>query len=246
VTAESQRALRERNFDLPSQRSGTTLNAYLERVFDAAQAHPNSNPDTMDVWDSLVALEVDGVPLNREELHGVANVLLAGGRDTVIKLITGLTWHLLRTPADREFLSLNPDAFNRTIAEMVRYLTPLPKMERVRPEDRTASDADRDPSTYVLLSFVSANFDTTIWPDAEKLDIHRERRPHLAFGFGRHSCMGMNITEHEARAFLTAILESWPAWEIDGEPDIEWIVDGEGKDAIRVIDRFNSLRVIVA
>jgi len=246
VTAESQRALRERKFDEPSQRSGTTLNAYLERVFDAAQAHPNTNPDTMDVWDSLVALEVDGVPLSREELHGVANVLLAGGRDTVIKLITGLTWHLLRTPADREFLSLNPDAFNRTIAEMVRYLTPLPKMERVRPEDRTASDADRDPSTYVLLSFVSANFDTTIWPDAEKLDIHRERRPHLAFGFGRHSCMGMNITEHEARAFLSAILENWPNWEIDGEPDIEWIVDGEGKDAIRVIDRFNSLRVIVA
>jgi cytochrome P450 len=245
VTAESQRAQRERTFDAASQRSGAVLEAYLTRVFDEAEASPETDPDRMDVWDSVAQLEVGGTALNREEMHGIANVLLAGGRDTVIKLITGLTWHLLRSPGDRAYLTANEEAFNRTIAEMVRYLSPLPKMERVLADDRTPNDADRDTSRYVLLSFVSANFDKTVWPDPDVLDIHRQRKPHLAFGFGRHSCMGMNITEHEAKAFLRTILTNWPDWSLAAEPEIEWIVEGEGQDAVKVIDHFVSLKVKV-
>jgi cytochrome P450 len=74
--------------------------------------------------------------------------------------------------------------------------------------------------------------------------MHRERKPHLAFGFGRHSCMGMNITEHEAGAFLRVLLNDWPNWKFDGDPEIEWAtaqaVDGS---EIKFIDRFKSLRV---
>jgi cytochrome P450 len=243
VTAESQRALRERTFDTESQRSGAVLEAYLTRVFDQAEAEPETDPALMDVWDSVAQLEVAGQRVSREEMHGMANVLLAGGRDTVIKLITGLTWHLLLSPNDRSYLTDNEEAFNRTIAEMVRYLSPLPKMERVLAEDRLRNDADRDASKYVVLSFVSANFDKTIWADAEVLDIHRERKPHLAFGFGRHSCMGMNITEHEAKAFLRTLLSNWPDWTLAAEPEIEWVVEGEGAQAVNVIDRFISLQV---
>jgi cytochrome P450 len=122
---------------------------------------------------------------------------------------------------------------------MVRYLTPLPKMERV-----LSGAGGADQNRYVLLSFVSANFDRSVWPDPDRVDIHRERKPNLAFGFGRHSCMGMNITEHETGAFLRAILQNWPGWQLDGEPEIEWATEGEGADAIRVIDKFNQLRVV--
>jgi cytochrome P450 len=140
-------------------------------------------------------------------------------------------------------LSTNSDAFSKTIAEMVRYLSPLPKMERVLAEDRATPDADRDTSKYVLLSFVSANFDRSIWPDADVLNIHRDRRPNLAFGFGRHTCMGMYMTETEAQAFLSVIVNNWPDWKLAEEPDIEWVVDGEGDEAIQIIDHFNSLKV---
>lgn len=229
------------------RRDGATLQAYLDRVFDAAIANVVTEPDKQDVWDVVSQLVVNDQPVNRDEMQGIANVLLAGGRDTVIKLLTGLSWHLISNPDDREFLTQNPDWFNRTIAEMVRFLSPLPKMERVLEANRTASDQDRDPNNYVLLSFVSANHDKTIWPDAERIDIHRERKPHLAFGFGRHSCMGMNITEHEAGAFLRVLLNNWPNWIFDGEPEIEWSTakDANG-DEIKFIDRFKSLKVKIA
>ena len=240
----SHEVLRERDFTQHSDRDGAILQAYLDRVFDHAEANPNHDPETQDVWDYVANLRVDDAPITRPEMQGIANVLLAGGRDTVIKLITGLVWHLTKTPADREFLKANPEWFNRTIAEMVRYLSPLPKMERVLAADKHLPDAERNPDNYVLLNFVSANYDREIWPDADTLDIHRERKPHLAFGLGRHSCLGMNITEHEVGALLGVLLEHWPDFEFDGEPTIQWSTDYHADgNSFTYIDRFTKLQL---
>jgi len=241
---QSETVLRDRNFELESERSGRILQEYLDRVFDAAEANPVTNPAQQDVWDFVSQIRINDGPISRAEMQGIANVLLAGGRDTVIKLVTGLIWHLIGKPSDREFLAANQDWFNRTIAEMVRYLTPLPKMERATAEQVGLPDDKRDPSKYVLLSFVSANHDKSVWPDSEVLNIHRDRKPHLAFGFGRHSCMGMNITEHEVGALLSVLVNEWPEWTYAAEPEISWATD-EDKDGneIRYIGHFKHLRV---
>ena len=244
VSKESEKAHRERNFDIQSDRSGKVLQEYLDRVFDYAEENVNTDKDNQDVWDFVSQIEIDGSKINRKEMQGIANVLLAGGRDTVIKLVSGLIWHLIGNPEDRNFLASNTDWFNRTIAEMVRYLSPLPKMERVLAEDVALPDSERDPSRYVLLNFVSANHDRDVWSDADVINIHRERQPHLAFGLGRHSCMGMNITEHEVGALLSVLLADWPAWNFDGSPDIYWAEDKDKNgDPIIYIDKFKSLRV---
>ncbi len=245
-TKAGEEVLRDRNFDLPSERSGDILQAYLDRVFDHAEAHPMTDSDQQDVWDFVSQIEIDGQRISRPEMQGIANVLLAGGRDTVIKLVTGLVWHLIGKPSDREFLAANQDWFNRTIAEMVRYLTPLPKMERATGEQIGLPDDQRDPSKYVLLNFVSANHDREIWPDADVVDIHRERKPHLAFGFGRHSCMGMNITEHEVGELLKVLVNEWPGWQFAEDPEISWATDlDKHGNEIRYINRFEKLLVRV-
>lgn len=239
-------AHRERDFSGQTERSGSVLQAYLDRVFDEAERRSNGGEASEDIWDYVARLEVGGSPVNRQEMQGIANVLLAGGRDTVIKLVTGLVWHLTSNSADRQFLVENPNWFNRTIAEMVRFLSPLPKMERVLADQKHLPEAERDHSKYVLLSFVSANYDRDIWADPEVVDIHRERKPHLAFGFGRHSCMGMNITEHEVGAMLRVLLSDWPDFVFVGSPEIEWAEDFD-KDGrtIKYIDRFAALNVTV-
>jgi cytochrome P450 len=232
---------------IPDKRDGRTLQRYLDRVFDEAIAKSARGEEATDIWDFVARLEIDGQRIEITEMWGIANVLLAGGRDTVIKTVTGLIWHLVQTPEDRTFLLENQEWFNRTIAEMVRFLTPLPKMERAPREQAELEDSARDPEKYVLLNFVSANYDKSMWPDPDRLNIHRERVPHLAFGFGRHSCLGMNVTEHEVGAFLKVLLENWPNWEFDGEPEIEWNEDfTRDGEKIRYIDRFKTLRLKVA
>ena len=242
---QSEQAHRERNFAAESDRDGSTLQAYLDRVFDAAEEkHRNGEPST-DAWDFVSRLVIDGTPINRQEMQGIANVLLAGGRDTVIKLITGFVWHLIGNESDREYLATNPDQHLNAINELVRYLSPLPKMERVLPEYRELPDLERPDDAYVLLNWASANHDATAWNNPEQINLKRGRQPHLGFGHGRHSCMGMNVTEHETKAFLAEILEHWPGWRFAQQPDIEWVdelaADGS---SFKLLDRFRELRVI--
>ena len=238
VTAETKRAQRERNYSVRTQRSAKTLDDYLIRVLDEAEANPRPYQQSWDVWDFLTQIEPGGARLDRDELLGTGSVLLAGGRDTVVKLITGFVWHLIRNPADRAFLQQNPDRRLAAIHEMARYLSPLPKMERLLPGATDDSDENR-----VLLSFVSANHDGAVFENPDAPDIHREPVPNVAFGFGRHSCLGLQITEHETLAFLDAVLTRWPAWQFDSEPEIGWLDEGQGVASFRFLDQFVSVPI---
>jgi cytochrome P450 len=224
-------------------RSGDPLDSYLSRVLNEARAKAGDELASMDIWDKLVRLEVAGEPLSADEQIGIGNLLLAGGRDTTVKVLCGFVWHLISNPADRTYLTENPDAMNDAIAEMVRYLSPLRRVERVLPEDKTPKDRDRDPDKYVLVSFVSANFDSSFWGNPEDLDIRRPRRAHVGFGFGRHACLGMKVAQHEIRAFLRVLLAEWPNWEFDRPPNIIWGTERDGDGEVTVLDEFLELHV---
>jgi len=243
---ESRRAARNRQYGATSLRSGAMLRDYLERVFADVTPAIGADPATTDVWDWIAGIRIDGEPPTREETFGIAMLLLAGGRDTVIKLIVGLAWHLIGVPADREHLRLHPESYNRAIAELARYLSPIKQMERLSPDPEKRALDQNDPQRYVLINWLSANHDRSIWPDADTIDIHRERKPHVAFGIGRHSCMGMNITEYEAKAMISALVTAWPNWEFDGEPIIDWEQNGEGPDATTALESFLSVPVRVS
>ena len=238
------RAHQDRDFTLESSRSGNVLHAYLDRVFISATQRERQGLPESDLWDFVARLEIDEVKVSRDEMFGIAGVLLAGGRDTVVKLISGLVWHLVQSEKDRAFLAENPAWYSRTIAEFVRFLSPLPKMERAPRQQANLPDSERDVSQYVLLNFVSANHDREIWSDADQLDIYRDRKPHLAFGFGRHSCLGMNVTEVEVSTFLSVLTSEWPGWKFQSEPEIVWVEETD-KDGVpfKYIEKFENILI---
>jgi cytochrome P450 len=93
---------------------------------------------------------------------------------------------------------------------MVRSTVPESTVE-VLPEDR-----------YVQISFISGNFDETVFENPFKLEIRRERIPHVSFGFGPHTCIGNHVTEIEARDFLEVLIESELKWEISESSEIRF------------------------
>lgn len=242
---QSVRAHQDRDFSRTSSRSGKVLQSYLDRVFSTAIQKEQDGQLSDDLWDFIARLEIQERKVTRDEMWGIANVLLAGGRDTVIKLISGLVWHLVRNETDREFLAENANWHNRAIAELVRYLSPLPKMERAPKEQALLPDAERNPDEYILLNFVSANHDPRVWKNPESIDIHRERQPHMAFGFGRHSCLGMNVTEIEVGSFLSVFLSTWQNWQLASEPEIEWVsdLDADGNN-FSYIEKFLEIKLV--
>lgn len=218
----------------PDGRSGKHLDTYLKSVFDEAE---NSKAD--DAWTFISNLEISGQRLERTEMYGIANVLLAGGRDTVVKLMTGMIWHLATATSDREYLRENPGKLGSAIHEVLRYLSPLPRMERIPAAVKALPEADRDPKDYVHLSFVSGNFDESVFANPDEINIHRERNPHLAFGFGPHTCIGNHVAEVETAALISIFLAEVKDWEISPKSEIHF--DQIGK--FKYPGRFHTLLV---
>ena len=196
-------------------RSGDVLHGYLDRIYEEALAG-----NRKDMWSEVANLEIDGKVVSPEEFRGITGVLLAGGRDTVVKLLTGIVWHLGNSQRDLELLKNDPALFDGAIDELLRFLSPLPAMARTTVPESTTKELPND--RYVQISFISANFDDTVFENPFEIDILRSRNPHLSFGFGPHTCIGNHVTEIEAKVFLKALLEVTTPWEISNQSEIRF------------------------
>lgn len=208
------------------QRDGATLHNYLQRVFDEPA-------ESEDIWSLLKSLRPKGDELTREEFKGYAGVLLAGGRDTVIKLISGLFWHLLNSQTDALKVEQTPELEKALINELLRFLSPLPAIERI---DKASFDSDNP--MYYRLHFASANFDPAEWENPEVIDLDRSRKPHMAFGYGPHTCLGMNLAEYEARAFLKEFMPIRENFKLES-----YELSFSEVEGIRYLENLTNLRV---
>ena len=196
-------------------RSGDVLHSYLDRIYAEALVG-----DSDDIWREIARLEIDGKIISADEFRGIAGVLLAGGRDTVVKLFTGIIWHLGNSPEDFQALKEDSTLIDSAIQEFLRFLTPLPAMARTTTPESTAAELPED--RYVQISFISGNFDETVFENPAELNIRRPRNPHLSFGFGPHTCLGNHIAEIEAKVFLKVLLEEEYNWSISPESKIKF------------------------
>lgn len=192
-------------------RHGDHLDRYLKRVFDELDQNP-----TDDMFGAVNVAEFQGRPLTRKEKYGIANLVLAGGRDTVVKLISGSLRQLSLDPKLRAKLRADFELLPAFINEMVRFLSPLPMMHRV---DKEASTAGEHPS-FVYLSFVSANHDPELFENPHEVVAERSPNPHLGFGFGRHTCIGMHLANIEARIILEEWLLAFDSWTVADTSEI--------------------------
>ena len=191
-------------------RDGKVLHRYLDAIYEEAL-----QKNTDDIWSQIAYLEIEGQQISAAEFRGIAGVMLAGGRDTVVKLFTGIMWHFGNKPEDLELLRTNPDLIGPAIQEFLRFLTPLPAMNRTVVPESTTTDLPDD--RYVGISFISGNFDETVFTNPFEIDFNRGRNPHLSFGFGPHTCLGNHIAEIEARVFLEALVKSDVNWKVTTE-----------------------------
>jgi cytochrome P450 len=192
------------------KRDGKVLHRYLDAIYQEALQHSND-----DIWNKIANLKINGVQVSADEFRGIAGVMLAGGRDTVVKLFTGIIWHFGNHPEDLNLLRAKPELIGSAIQEFLRFLTPLPVMNRTLVPE--SSGLDLPDNRYVGISFISGNFDETVFDNPYEIDFNRGRNPHLSFGFGPHTCLGNHIAEIEARVFLDALLNSGKNWKLSSE-----------------------------
>jgi cytochrome P450 len=218
-------------------RSGARLDAYVARVLDAGAEHHGSG-----AFGRISDASINGRPLRRIEQVGLANLILAGGRDTVIHILCGAMWHLAGNDAARAGLRSEPARLQLAIEEYLRYFSPNPGMERRATTDVDGPWGSARAGDLVVLGWGPANHDVRAFDEPGEIRLDRRPNPHLAFGSGPHTCIGIHLARLEVRVFLEELLATAPGWRLAGPVELE---------TVRLADdvvpaRFDALPLAVA
>jgi hypothetical protein len=169
-----------------------------------------------DLMSALIDAELEGRRLTQEELLGFCFVLVVAGNDTTTNLIANGTVLLAEHPDQRRLLADDPALLDGAIEEMLRYESPAQALPRRLTRDATLHGTTLREGEQVFLLFGAANRDEREFQDADRFDVRRQMKRHLAFGQGLHFCLGKSLARLEARVAFEELLARAPDYALDG------------------------------
>ncbi|EPH40808.1 cytochrome P450 [Streptomyces aurantiacus] len=176
----------------------------------ARAAAPAADATPEGVLDELVRDRLSDGTLDREELVRLALILLVAGHETTANMISLGTFTLLEHPDQLGALRADPELTRDAVEELLRYLSIADGLVRVATEDIEVAGQTIRADDGVILSSATVNRDATVYSDADDLDVRRNARHHLAFGFGIHQCLGQNLARAELEIALHSLLTRLP------------------------------------
>jgi cytochrome P450 len=175
-------------------------------------AHRRANPGD-DLISQLVHSEA-GRALPEEALMVNARQLLFAGNETTAKWLGHIVVILARHPDLRRELSTDPALMAQGLNEFMRWEPVVHTLPRGVREGVVVADVPLEPGAELVLLLGGANRDPARYADPERLDIRRERKGNLGFGFGMHSCLGAALAQVEAAEMVGALLAAAPDYRL--------------------------------
>jgi cytochrome P450 len=155
--------------------------------------------------------------LERDEILAIVNLVAGAGNETTNRLIGWTGKELAEHPDQRRQIVENPKLIPQAIEELLRYQTPGPSIARYVRKDVEVHGQKIPAGSAALLLAGSANRDDRRFADGDTFNIHREQRPHVAFGHGIHACIGAILSRLEGRVALDEVIKRFPEWHVDYE-----------------------------
>lgn len=182
---------------------------YLGELVDRRTAEPSG-----DMISRLVEKHLRTGALTREELVGNLWMLLAGGHDTTMNMISLGTAVLLQNPdlLDELRTSDEQEVIARSVEELLRYLSIIHLgRRRVAIEDMEIGGCRIAAGEGVIIAHETANRDPEVFPNPDAVDFHRDTiRQHLAFGYGVHQCLGQSLARVELQVVNSTLYRRIP------------------------------------
>jgi len=178
------------------------MKTYLAEVLDARRADPGD-----DVISDLVQAELDGEQLGDEEIFSFIRLLLPAGAETTYRATGNFLFGLLTHPDQLAALRDDRSLMTQAVEEAIRWESPLLITSRDSTVESEVAGTVIPAGCQVVAHVGSANHDDARWEDPEVFDIFREQKPHAAFGFGPHMCLGMHLARMEMRVAVGAVLD---------------------------------------
>lgn len=228
---------RSEDTDLDADKANI-LYDYIDEQLDRAAENPGE-----DLYSVLLASEVDGKNLTKEEAKGVMVLTFAGGRDTVINAIINAIAYLSEHPEALERFRKEPEIINKAVEEMIRYFSPLTQMGRVVTENTHVCEHAIKADTRVSLCWASANRDAKVFENPNEIVLDRKINPHVGFGFSHHNCLGATHARQIMRVLLRTLSEKVESIELfDYKENIEELGEFKRKIGYDYLNaKFNPL-----
>jgi cytochrome P450 len=206
-----------RKWGLHALTEGDGLEEYTAKQFAKAEEKPGE-----DFFSMLNQVEFRERKLTLEEKQGIANVTFAGGKDTVINVVSSIMVYLAENQEALGFLRQDERNVITACEEFVRYVSPLTAITRTCPHAAKVADQEIPAGSRIGLCWPSANRDETIFDQADEVVLDRMPNPHIGFGFGIHNCLGAPQARLIIRSLLKSLSEQVKSIElISAEPRIE-------------------------
>jgi cytochrome P450 len=160
----------------------------------------------------LVRAEDEDGSLSEEEVLSMVVLLFLAGHETTVHLITDSIASLLAAPQLRDEVLSDPRRLPLAVEEFLRFHSPvmMTKMHYAR-EDLVFEGVPLRKGSRVAAFLLAANHDPARIEAPEELRPSRRPNAHLAFGFGPHVCLGMQLARAETRVAIAQFFTRFPA-----------------------------------
>ena len=176
-----------------------------------------NNPQN-DLLSAIANAELGGAKLSQEYLDGSWLLIIFAGNDTTRNSISGAIKLLTEFPEQKKKLLENIDLLPNFAQETIRMVSPVIHMRRTTTCETTLGNQKLGKGEKVIMWYGAANRDPAIFSNPNNFDIERENAvKHLAFGMGRHTCIGKPVALMQLKEVYKQILTRFPDMRMDGD-----------------------------
>jgi cytochrome P450 len=194
----------------------------MQAYFADMVADRQNNPGEDLISEAMAYRDTSGEPFTMQELMTIITIdLLASGNETTTAAIGSGMKLLIENPDVASEISADAAVIPNFAEEVLRLESPAQGMFR-----RCASASELGGETLqegdlLNIRFGAANRDEAQFPNPDAIDLHRAKPgSHLAFGMGRHVCVGAALARQEIISAFTAIFQRYDRFElIAGQPE---------------------------
>ncbi|MGN9758628.1 cytochrome P450 [Streptomyces sp. SD31] len=158
-----------------------------------------------DVIALLAGSEVNGLPLDDDEIMLNCYSLILGGDETARLSMVGAALALLEHPGQWQALKRGDAGIDTAVEEILRWTTPALHSGRTATTDTEISGQAVRAGEIVTVWNASANHDERIFDAPGELRLDRTPNKHVTFAYGPHFCLGAYLARAEIGAVLTGL-----------------------------------------
>jgi len=164
----------------------------------------------------LVAANRRGT-LCSDELGGLSLSVLLAATGTTSSLLSNGLLVLDRHPDQKALVRSGAAEPARAVEELLRFESPVQSLPRHTTREIELHGQAIPPGERILLLLGSANRDERRFADADRFDVLRGRRRHLALGTGVHFCIGTHLARMQAALALKCVFEMLGDYAVAGD-----------------------------